>query len=398
MQAKIPLPPGLLPKKAAWEISSTWFARGICTDKGERFRGEHAEYMLIIVDEANGVPSFVHEEAANMCTSPFNKIVMVGNPVSPEGEFYQAFSKENQTWKTMTISSMEHPNVRHHRQNIPGAVSWNWIDERVKKLCNKIEEKDKQPNDFEWPFGSGQWWKPSATFLGRVLGEFPEQGPDSLVSLSDINRATEIEIPIDDTAVIDIGVDVARKGGDSSVIVARQGPCVIAREKWDNRDTYYCTGRVSNMIKYYTEQGKQVGTVAVDAIGIGAGVADALSNLKEEGILRCDRVLAIQVSEKANNIEHYESKRTELAFALADRLKEGMLDLTRLHEGARDDFTFQTSQIKYEYTQSGQYKIEQKEKYRDRVGQSPDDFDAYCLAFVDVVDIFAENYVLSMCI
>lgn len=392
------LPNGLLPKKPEWYLNADWFMRGVCTDKGERFRGEHAENLLIIMDEANGVPAFVHEEAANMCTAPGNKIVMIGNPVSPDGEFYQAFNREDTVWKTLTISSMDHPNVVYGRQIFKGAVSRSWVSERVQKFCTRIEETDKDPTCFEWPKESGIWYKPSPQFMGRVLGEFPMEGPNSLFSLHHLNQARTIEIPLDVTATIDLGVDVARMGGDYSVIYTRQGPCVLARDRWQNRDTVFCAGRVAKMIQEYTEHGLAVGTVAVDSIGVGAGVADNLIRMKEEGIIQCERVLAIQVSEKANNTERFDIKRTEIAFAFADRVKNGQLDISRLPETAQDDLIFQSTNIKYGYTTRGQYTIESKDKYRDVVGISPDDFDALCLSFVDMVDTFVEDYIATMCV
>lgn len=400
LKATVALPKGLMPKKSEWYVGADWKAYGLCTDKGERFRGEHAEHLLILMDEANGVPSFAHEEAANMATAPGNKIVMWGNPVAPVGEFYQAFNRDDAIWKTLTISSMQHPNVVHRRQIIPGAVSWQWVNERVHKLCNRIEEKEKKPLDFQWPFESGKWWHPRSIFLSRVLGEFPEEGPDSLFSLSDINHAVETQLPIDITSTVDIGVDCARLGGDSSVIIARRGPSVLNRDKWDSRDTTFLSGRIVNMIRGFTEQGIPVGSVIVDAIGIGGPICDNLARQKDEGAFQCERVIAFQVSEKASDVIHFDSKRSEIAFALAARIKSGQLDLTRLSEEAKDDITLQLSQIKFGYTTGkAQQMIESKEKYRENNNQtSPDDFDALCLSFVDTIDTFAEDYVATMCV
>lgn len=79
-------------------------------------------------------------------------------------------------------------------------------------------------------------------------------------------------------------------------------------------------------------------------------------------------------------------------------MKNGQLDISRLPETAQDDLIFQSTNIKYGYTTRGQYTIESKDKYRDVVGISPDDFDALCLSFVDMVDTFVEDYIATMCV
>lgn len=394
--AKVPLFKGLLPAKPFWRVSPHWYATGFSTDKGDRFRGKHGPNMLFVFDEATGIPPFVWEETENMCTVPGNKILALGNPINPSGDFYDAF-KSGSGWAQLKISCLDHPNVVHGKQIFPGAVSRQWVEKRIAKYCTPITAADVDPAvDFEYPKQSGQWYRPSATFMCRVLGEFPQEGPDVLITFAQVVYArTRAPIPIDELSSVDIGLDVAYQGGDACVLFARRGPCVIAREKWYGRDTEFTIRRTAAFCRKLHIQGYRVGTVAVDAIGIGSGVAAGLQGLQNDGELSVGRVLAIQVSEKAVSVEKYENQRAELAFALAERFAQGSIDMTRLGE-AGEDFENQAPLIKWDYSRNGRYRIESKDKIRARIGLSPDDFDAMCLCFVDTADAFAENYAAVM--
>lgn len=390
-QATVPLFKGLKPVDPAWNVEANCYAIGFATDTPERFRGIHGPNMFIIIDEGNGVPSFAWEEADNMCTASNNKIMTIGNPIKPTGEFYEAFKGSD--WHTITVSCLDHPNVVNNREIYPGAVRRKWVDERVKKYAVPLEDpNDKQKGDFEWPAGSGVWYHPTPVFQSRVLGEFPDEGPNTLIPLSAIQFARDNKMPIDATQPVDMSVDVAYEGDDSCVVFARRGPSLLLRRKWRGKDTVKTELEVCKIVKSFTDQGIPVGTIAVDATGIGSGVASGLMVQKESGNIVCDQVVAVMVGEKANNNKEFENKRAELSFSLAKRFEDRNIDLSRLGEDA-DDFENQATQIEQDLSRSTLRKmIESKRTIKNRIGVSPDDFDAMYLLFIDTVDTFADCY------
>lgn len=395
-RSRLPLLGGLMPKKPHWQITEEHYATGFSTDTGDRFRGKHGPHMLFVLDEATGVPDFVWDEVENMCTAPGNRIVAIGNPINPSGAFYDCF-KSNSGWATMKISCLDHPNVIHGRQIFPGAVSREWVERRIQKFCSEINEADADPSiDFQWPAGSGEWYRPSAVFQCRVQGEFPTEGPDTLISFSQVVYArSRPPLLIDDLSSVDMGLDVAYQGGDACVLMCRRGQSVIRREKWYGRDPEQSKRKVLGVCKDLQRQGLRIGTIAIDAIGIGSGVAHGLRAMKDDGDLTAHRVIAVQVSEKATNVEKYENRRAELSFALAERFRQGNVDLSRLGADA-EDFENQAPQIKWSYDRLGRYRVESKDDIRKRLKLSPDDFDAMYLCFIDTADTFAENYALVM--
>jgi len=395
LDAKIPLLSGILPKEPLWDIGADRYAIGLATDRGDRFRGKHSPNMLFILDEANGLPSWAWEEADNMCTAPNNRIIASGNPIEPAGPFYNCF-KAGSEWAPLTFSCLDHPNVLEDNDVYPGAVSRKWVETRVKNHSTPIGLADeRQAGDFEWPLTSGVYHRPSPTFQARVLGEFPTEGPDTLISLASVARARKNAIPIDETTKVDIGMDVAYRGGDYCVVFARRGPSVIARRKWQGINPEKSKRELGAFIREFNFRGLKVGTVAVDAIGIGSGLAYGIQAAREEGDIQCDRVIPVQVSERANDPERYENKRAEIAYGLAERARQGDFDLTRLGEDA-DDFENQDTQIRRDFDQRFRHRLELKDRFKDRVGISPDDFDAMALCFIDTTDTYAEDYATVM--
>ena len=98
------------------ELSNKRFAYGFSTNTPERFQGFHSENVLIIVDEASGVREFVYEAILGLMTSRNAKILLIGNPSSLAGTFYDAFHKNRKHWKTIHIAAEDTPNFRHSRE------------------------------------------------------------------------------------------------------------------------------------------------------------------------------------------------------------------------------------------------------------------------------------------
>ena len=94
------------------ELSNKRFAYGFSTNTAERFQGFHNENVLIIVDEASGVREFVYDAIIGLMTSRNAKILLIGNPSSLAGTFYDAFHKNRKHWKTIHIAAQDTPNFQ----------------------------------------------------------------------------------------------------------------------------------------------------------------------------------------------------------------------------------------------------------------------------------------------
>jgi hypothetical protein len=382
---------GMKPSECEWRMAAKDAARGIATNHPERFKGDHNPHMLVVIDEAPGTADWVLEGAFQMCSAKHNIIVLVGNPVKPSGFFHEAFAPKS-PWTKITLSALDHPNVTTGKEFIPGAVSKEAVERDIKLHCVLLDSgQERDQYDFEYPRNSGIWYRPDNIFMCRVMGEFPRESEDTLIPMYQIEHAKNNRIPIDTNIPVDIGVDVAYKGGDHTVIWARRGCCVIERLRWRGHDPEESSRKIAGLCKTYVQNGCPVGTIAVDAIGMGAGIAARLDHMRDEGEIHCDRVLAVQVSEKGKNREQYSTIRAELAFALAERFKEQQIDLSRVTDRI-NEFETDAGAIEKGFDSRMKLTYSSKEDIRKKIGRSPDDFDAMCLCFIDTTDTFAADF------
>jgi hypothetical protein len=321
------------------EVSPNQRAYGFTTNVTDKFQGWHCDNLLVIVDEASGVEEPIYEAIEGCLTGPNPHLLLLGNPNYPAGTFYEAF--KNGLFERFHIAAADVPEHLLPRQ---------WAEER------RIA-----------------WGEDSPVYQVRVMGNFPDEGEDSLFSLRDIEAAQERDIDATDAAC-EVGVDVARYGGDESVAYVRRGGRVIGADYWRGADIPGSAGRVAALCR------RVGGTlVKVDDIGVGGGVTDLLSaEFKDKGVT----VQGVNVGVAAWDSENYANRRAEIYAGLAQRFKEGDIVIPK------DDSLLvdQLMAHRKTFTARGQMKLPSKEDfYKNRSSslawKSPDRADALALCF-----------------
>lgn len=174
------------------------------------------------------------------------------------------------------------------------------------------------------------------------------------------------------------GLDVARFGNDRTALLVRQGGNVSYAETWGHCDLVETAGRAIDRYKSGLYD-----IVAVDTIGVGAGVAD---------ILRANEIptVMVQVSESAVDADRFVRSRDELWWNLRKWFEEGECSIPKsLNQQMRDDIVKDIQDIHYKYTPSGKIQIESKDEIKERLGLSPDLGDALCLTMSHKVKLHA---------
>jgi len=314
------------------------------------FQGIHALHVLVVVDEACGVPKDLWDAADSLTSNhPDNcRILAIGNPDDP-GSHFAEVCKPDSGWHVIGLSAFDTPNltgeeVPDHLRKVLVAAEW-------------VEEKRTE------------WGENSPLYQSKVLGMFPDNAEDTVVRLS---KALECQrTPMEPGNPVELGVDVGG-GGDETVIRERRGP--VAGRVWKDHgtDTMLVVGKVMAAI---TETGATA--VKVDSIGIGQGVADRLEELRREGKHQA-RVEAVNVGRSSTRPQMFPKLRDQIWWEIGRELTEsGGWDLS-----AVDDATIaQLTAPKYGIDSSGRVKVEDKDDTRKRIGRSPDDADALLLAF-----------------
>jgi hypothetical protein len=327
------------------ELADKHYANGLSTNTPERFQGFHEGHIMFVVDEASGVRESIFEAIEGSMTSEHARMLLLGNPTSLSGTFYEAFHRRRKLWKTIHISAFDTPNLVAGEVLLPYLVTPQWV-------------ADAEAN---WGTESGQ-------YQVRVLGEFPSEAEDSLISLKWIEAAMErweTGAAGEPAVPVEIGVDVARFGSDSTVICVRAGDRVIELTATRREDITETAGRVVDAARRHNPQ-----VVRVDEIGIGAGVVDVLRERGTRG------VVGVNVARRAKDSERFANLRAELYDGLKQRFREGRIAIPD-----DQDLVSELAALKYSFTSSGQTKLQDKDELRSAVGRSTDRADALMLAF-----------------
>ena len=196
----------------------------------------------------------------------------------------------------------------------------------------------------------------------EIYGEFPLSEEGSFISPAQVDEAFKRKKYDDESAPVVIGIDPARSGADSTVIVVRQGRDLLAVERHHGDDTMETVGNIIDAIERYKPS-----MTCIDEGGVGAGILDRLVEQRY-------KVRGVNFGWKAKNPRAHLNKRAEIWCAMRDWLKTASIkDDRRL----KDDFTG----VRSMFTSSGAIQLESKKDLRARGLSSPDAADALAVTF-----------------
>lgn len=165
-----------------------------------------------------------------------------------------------------------------------------------------------------------------------------------------------------------VGVDVARFGDDKTCLTFRRGKSVVRQVSWGKSDLMSTAGRVKQEVLAFLRTGVELEQIAVDSIGVGAGVADALRAwFREPGLVQ-----DVNSSIRRDDAENYNC-RSWMWREMKDWLPTASLPND---PQLRVDLTG----LRYFY-RGGLLLIESKDEAKKRGLKSPDHADSLALTF-----------------
>lgn len=324
-----------------------WFAIARTSNKPDALQGAHAEHVLIIIDEASGVPDIVFEPVLGSLSTNDAKLLMCGNPTQLSGFFYESHTTKKDLYVCHVINGENSKRV--DRQYIKLIADMFGVDSDVYRV--------------------------------RVLGEFPKANPDSFIS-QDIINTDYIEIK--EVNRVDLGVDVARFGDDESIVTTVLNYTKLdSMEVFTHNDTMKLTGQIVNIIKDLNMRYKGIQVrVKIDCDGLGVGVYDRLCEVIYE-----ERLDAIAIEchfgakggkvRDSEPISYYNS--TGIMWGnVRTKLKEKSLYIIDDNE-----LINQLTNRKYFIESNGDIRLERKEEMKKRGLHSPDRADSLALALYE---------------
>jgi len=321
-----------------------WFMVAFSTKEEATFEGWHNDNILLIFDEAKGIPDTIWRGGERLLRGKggLKRWLVAGTPpLAPVGEFCQVTldPRKASMWNHLTCSGWDSDNV-----------------------SNEACEETRLTYGEDSPF-----------YQSMVMGKIPDLSSSTLISLADVEAAAmRVEGRMGE---IELGVDVARQGDDETVIVLRNGWKTDFHIHRGKDRTTWCMGRIKSLIGGYQVQ-KQI-PIKVDDTGVGGGLTDLLL---AEGY----NVIPINFGQRAEDPEYYYDFGTEMYAYLAMIFRRGEICIP-------DDPTlkaqlYQRTQTEYR-RKAGRIvmKLLSKEEIRknpDLKGmKSPDRSDALALAF-----------------
>ncbi len=416
---------GRLNEVALW-INPKTYAQGFSPQKrvqsesgqgtDSAFQGYHGEYMTVVIfDEATGIDPQIWIQAEGLLTQGRVLFIAIGNPTSRNCQFFKCF--QNRAWKTFSITCFDSPNlIANNIQTI----------EDIQNEADYVESLEPEAalerlSSYETPVPyilntrfviekAIEWGCDHPLFMGKVLGEFPDADGDVLVSEDNVRDSqARSHGDVGNETMGFIGLDVARFGVDKSVLTSLVGDDLIDRESMSKNDTNQVTGKTINFIEEHQEAYENVTTwrLAVDG-GFGHGVIDRLKELQEDEDESNERVFNILSNVEILEINFGSSDWIMFHYGWVDEFtrrqkqddrkvqedrenycnfKAKMFDLLArdIKKSLRllpdDIYVKQLPTIRKDVDSKGRLKIESKEDYKKRTGEtSPDEADSLALA------------------
>lgn len=309
-------------------------ARTSRAEQPEALQGVHSDNVMLVADEASGVPEAVFEAAAGSMSGHNALTILLGNPVRSSGFFFDTHNRLKDEWWTRRVSCIDSTRVSK---------------EYVQDMKSRYGEE-------------------SNAYRIRVLGEFPRSDDDTIIPMELLESAKHRDTRAYEDAPVVWGLDVARFGSDSSVLCKRQSNVVHTLERWRNLDLMQLTGAVVAQYEACDHKNKPA-EILVDSIGLGAGVVDRLRELKLPA-------RGINVSESPAMGGTYLNLRAELWHKAKAWLEKRDCKIPN-----NEDLIGELATVRYTFTSNGKIKIESKDDIRRRGLKSPDMADAFVLTF-----------------
>lgn len=327
-----------------------------------QFQGIHARYLLVVLDESCGVPGWLWEATETLVTNEASRILAIGNPDDPTTRFAKVCSPGS-GWNAMQVSAFDTPNFTGEQ-----------IPERLRdSLVSKLWVQEV----------ADAYGERSPYYIAKVTGQFPEETTDTIITPRLIREAHQRDLS--GHAIKDagrFGMDVARFGGDETVIYRNRGGMIRLEAAWRKEDTHVSQERARAILERDPYRHMQI-----DVVGLGAGVYDPLMHAGFQ-------VSAFNGGEKAHRPDRYVNRNTEAWWSFREGLEAGLIDLDPEDEVLA--VQLQTRLWDHDTSQR-RIQIETKDQMLKRGVKSPDRADAAILSYyegtrtVDDMDAFLER-------
>lgn len=192
------------------------------------------------------------------------------------------------------------------------------------------------------------------------LGKAMNTSDKNILSVASVLHAMNQDVS--DEGAKEVGIDVARMGGDRTVFVMRKGMKEIKRQSYTKKRTT----EVCDLIENFVDMDKTI-LLKIDDTGVGGGVTD-------EMMKRGYNVMAINFGAKASDPDKYPNLISEAWFYMQANIEDMSIANNK-------DLLTELSNRQWKMDKQGRRGVEGKDDYKKRGFRSPDEADATILCF-----------------
>lgn len=377
---------------------------GSSEEREAKFSGKHAPHLLFIVDEGDAVPDEVYKGIESCLSGGFGRLLIMFNPKIEAGPVYMKEYKRQAN--VVRLSAMNHPNVTTGQNLIPGAVDRETTVRRIQEWTRPVAQGETPPSqklftvpdflvghvahslsgDPYPPLAAGNRVIEENTFYYMVIGDYPPEGEQQLISSADIYAArTRYDAYVAQYGERPpvgvrpfLGGDIAEFGADNNVGCLRYGGFVAPLRAWNGIDTDLSASRFYEM---YVEAGAE--WAAIDSTGVGSSVAPRMVRLgraQEQKVIAFGVKVASKPTFKTEEGEFLQL-RDQIWWAVRMWLKDpgSMLPPDEMLVEELKVPTYRKMES------NGKIKVMGKEVMRELLHRSPDRADALGLTFAPAI-------------
>lgn len=382
------------------------------------FQGIHAQYPLIVIDEAGGVPEQLFNAVDALATNDASRVLAIGNPDDP-GSHFARICRPGSGWNVIHLDGLRTPNMSRElvigpdplnprfplvaalmeAEGIPFndedvddilrevLIAPAWVEERIHRWANMPIERFREIQLREGEEAAGRQLveatNSTSLFAAKVRGDFSQSSSSGVIPMAWVERAFErfrdMHDGRDARGDFTLGIDVARQGVDQTVFAVRRGDCIQRLIKLNLDDTT----RIADVAAGYLQEPRSI--AVIDVIGIGAGVFDLLRRYKAQGLIEATPVMFNAAARteglRDNEVGGFKFLNDRAAAWWNMRV---LLDPSRGSTIALppdEELLQELIEPQYDFNVGGTIKIESKDDIRRRIGRSTDSADAVIQAF-----------------
>lgn len=410
-KAKAPL--GGVVNSTEWKIGPKWYALGISVadNQGDKFQGQHADddgALLCVVDEAAGMAETIYSEGINnIITSESCRLLLIGNPTTTSGEFYNSAKVDQskrrpEDYRFFQISAYDTPNFTETGIIRDDILSGAWREKvDIWRAANEDPTlppfmQPKYPRPYlvtpDWVADTiHRYGADSIIVKTRVDAIFCDEGMNRLIPQNWLDLSLDAELAPVGHDVWD-ALDPSEMGDDQSIYsrlrTAEEGGVNFRACEAENKSDH---DSLVDLVYRQLEGLTQLPhSITIDAVGVGSTFTSYLAKspprrgfarvqifpFKGNNIPLSRPQNAAKLANLSPQQDPYKDRRSEAAWLTRQLFEQNMIDID-----PRDSLLVQElAEWRWKLDKNGRIELESKDDIKERIGRSPDRSDALFMA------------------